>query len=449
MKKSNPKFQFYLAVLTGTVFLLLPAIFNGYPILNPDDNTYLCSGFIPDTPFDRPITYGLLLRLFSFNGLSLFIAVFAQCWLVSWLIFRNVRLIYWNERRHFTVSILTISILSVISSLSWISSELIPDVWTPIAFLCLLPILLNEESKANTILLYAIYMVAIATHMSNVMIFTLLLLTAFILRGRLFPPEKRQVASKRIFLAVALTLATILTMGSAISKSKHVFFVGAMLEQGILKDYLDEHCPTENYKLCAYKDGLPKDANLFLWSPESPVYLTGGWKENKEEYNKIIYGSLTEPKYIWQHIKMSIAFTFKQAIAFNIGDGNIPFTRETALNSTVQKYLPGDYPAFEGARQQKGTLLDYASSANLLIYIVVALSFCSLLFLFVSEKRSSHPYRIFVWLMLILVLINLWDCATFAQVNGRYGCRVIWLIPFAAIIGILNSGKISIREFSI
>jgi hypothetical protein len=438
LRKVNPKIRFYLAVLAGTIFLLLPAFYNGYPILNPDDNTYLCSGFIPDTPYDRPITYGLILRLISLNGVSLFIAAFAQCWLVSWLLFRNIRLIYWDERRYLSVSVITILVLSAFSSLSWISSEMIPDVWTPIAFLCLFPILLNRETRANTIVFYVIYTLAVATHMSNVMIFTLVLLIAFLIRKWLFLPDQRKFASKRILVAGVLTLATILTMGSALSKSKHVFFVAAMLEQGILKDYLDEHCPTEHYKICDYKDKLPKDANLFLWSEDSPVQLTGGWHENKEEYNKIIYGSLTEPKYIWQHIKMSVLFSVKQSATFNIGDGNFAFTRETPLNGTIQNYLPNDHEIFEAARQQNGTLLVRSSAFNLVIFVVALLSALILLFIFISKKKPTQPYKLSTILMLVMVIINIWDCATYAQINGRYGCRVMWMIPMTAIIAVMN-----------
>ena len=80
-------------------------------------------------------------------------------------------------------------------------------------------------------------------------------------------------------------------MSSAMSKSKHIFYMGRMVENGILKKYLDETCATKNYQLCAYKDSLPATADRFLWDFEnSPVYKLGGWKTTKKEFNESQFG---------------------------------------------------------------------------------------------------------------------------------------------------------------
>jgi len=77
-------------------------------------------------------------------------------------------------------------------------------------------------------------------------------------------------------------------MSSAMSKSKHIFYMGHMVENGILKKYLDENCATHNYKICEYKDSLPPNADRFLWDFEnSPVYKMGGWKACKNEFMQL------------------------------------------------------------------------------------------------------------------------------------------------------------------
>ena len=40
---------------------------------------------------------------------------------------------------------------------------------------------------------------------------------------------------------------------------------GRMLQDGIVKKYLDEHCPDPKLQLCAYKDQLPDDADVWFW----------------------------------------------------------------------------------------------------------------------------------------------------------------------------------------
>ena len=426
---------FYAAVCVGTIALLVPVLYNGYPIINPDDNTYLCSGFLPETPFDRPITYGLILRLTSLNGLSLFFSAFLQCWLVSWLAVKCTRAvtgitIYWG------ISVLTTIALSFCTSLSWISSELLPDVYTPIALLCLALILLQKETKATVVLLFILYTTAVATHMSHVPVFFILLLLALFARKKIFPELLRRKATGHICVAMFLTLAAIATMGSALSKSRHVFGVAALLEQGILKPYLEENCTTKNYKLCAYKDKLGTDANIFLWSSNSPLYATGGWAANKKEFNDILSGTITQPRFLAMRIKMSALFSFKQAITFNVGDGN--FSVDTPLYTTVAQYLPNDAEAFRRSRQHESRLLQVLGIPNSVINITVLLSVLLLLLFAISPGNLNREFLLFSFLAISLVIVNIWVCATFGQVNGRYGCRVMWLVPFCAILALLQ-----------
>ena len=414
--------------------LLAPAFINGYPTLNPDDNTYLLSGFLFETPFDRPIAYGILLRLLSGNGGSLWLAVAVQGWCVAWLVIKLMVLANGNKLRP-SYCLVAVLLLSLCTSLSWISSQLIPDVFTPIAGMCLALILFGRERQANLVVLYVLFTVAICTHLSHVVIFTLLLLALLLLR-RFFFTYDRLLKCRRALLALLLAGVSIATMGSALSKSKHVFAIGAMLEQGILKPYLDEHCPTENYKLCAYKDSLPKDANIFLWDEQaSPLYKTGGWAANKADYSAIFNGSITERKYILLHLQASVVSTARQALSFHIGDGVIPFTEGTTINATVRKYLPPDVRAFTLARQQQGRLIPYLTLPNVIIDATVAVSAVFLLIAGVFyRRRMSAALKGVLSVLLLLILINVWDCATFAQVNGRYGCRVMWIIPFCAAI---------------
>ena len=62
-------FKFLIFVFLGALCLMLDAFCNGFPIVYSDTSTYIASGLELETPFDRPITYGLFLRFFSLNGL--------------------------------------------------------------------------------------------------------------------------------------------------------------------------------------------------------------------------------------------------------------------------------------------------------------------------------------------------------------------------------------------
>ena len=62
------------------------ALYNGYPIVYSDTSTYIESGFSLQPPADRPITYGLFIRVFSLNGFSLWTVALMQSLIISFLI---------------------------------------------------------------------------------------------------------------------------------------------------------------------------------------------------------------------------------------------------------------------------------------------------------------------------------------------------------------------------
>ncbi len=424
-----------LCTAAGVVLLLLPAMYNGYPLMNTDDGTYIWSGFFPGTPVDRPIAYGLVMRITSLNGISLFLAAVAQCWLVSWLIFRVFRRVMAGSQ-YLLPAVVTILLLSFCSSVAWISSEMLPDVFTSVAMLSLSLILLQQERKGITIFLFCVYTVAIATHMSHLLIFSSVLLLVFLFRKRLFVPEQWKAATARISLALILTIACVFTMGYAISRSKHVFAMGALLEQGVLTKYLEVKCPTEHYKICDYKGVLAQNPNpnFFLWSPESPLYITGGWEANKPEYSKIVWQATTEPQFAWLRIKGSLASTCLQALEFGIGDGNVPF--KAPVEGALNDYIKRDLPAYQASRQYNGKLLQVVELPNMLSKIAVVISLIVLCWLIISFKGKYRSFILFTFTMIAGVIINIWVCATFAQINGRYGCRAMWLLPLTALLGI-------------
>ena len=432
----NRKLLFYLSVCIGAFMLFIPAIFNGYPIVNPDDGTYLWSGFCPATPVDRPIGYGLTLWLTSFGGISLFLSAFCQCWLMSWLITKCFQRIFPNAN-YLVLAPAAILVLAFCSSASWICSELLPDFYTSVGLLCLVLLLLQKENKLNNVLLFFIYTVAMSTHMSHVAIFIVVIAGTLLFRKKLFSEQQVKNAALRLFAALTLTLGSLFTMGYAMGCSSHVFAMAALLEQGVLKEYLDDKCPTEHYKICDYKEQLAqnRDPNVFLWLPESPLHLTGGWEANKEEYSQIIRGTLSSPKYILLRAKMSLKYTGKQAMEFGIGDGNAPlFTFKKELTD----YTPSDTTAYLNAKQQKGQLLPIVKLPNTVFKVIVIASLLLLGLVIAFSKKKTQPFILFAFLALLFVLANLWVCATFGQVNGRYGCRVMWLIPLCAIIGVIQ-----------
>jgi len=421
----------------GALLLLLPAFINGYPLVNSDDGTYINSGFLPEMPGDRPIAYGLLLRIFSLNGISMWAAVAVQALVVAWLLLRVVSR---TTGRGPITGLAMIAALAVASSLSWITSEIIPDVCTPMALMAAWLLLNGDEPRLARVLTYCIFFASMATHISHLLIFGILIGGFFLLRRWLIPQPARRQAKRTVAWIAGLSVLALLSMVKPIGSSNHVFTVAALLDAGLLKPYLDEVCPTKSYALCRYKDDLNSDPNYFLWEQGSPLYKEGGWKAVRPEYRAIVSDVHSRPKYLRMRAEASLHFTGRQLSTFGIGDGNVPFHAGDHVHGAIVRAAPRDEAAFLHARQQRNDrpVEEWLALPNKIIYIVTLVSLAALLPALWMIRRPAPALKFFVWFCFAGILINAWVCATAAQVNGRYGCRMMWLIPFCAGLLVLQ-----------
>jgi hypothetical protein len=429
------RINYYVSLLVCTALLMLPAMYNHYPLMDPDAGTYIASGFKPETPFDRPITYGLLLRLFSLNGLSLWMTIAAQAFVMSWLIGRVLNLFFIPERLP-VINVLVVLFLSQCTSLPWLVSMIHPDIFTSIACLCITLLLAGDKNK---IYLYVLFWISIAVHMSHPVLFSGMLLVLF-LSKRIYMQRLwfRDVRNKTIILA-ALSLSGLAVMGSALSKSKHVFFTGTLVEKGVLQVYLKEQCANKNYQLCAYKDQLPTTSDEFVWVSSSPLYKVGDWAGSKKEFSEIDKDVMTTPRYLWLYIKSSIAQFGRQALSFDIGTGTFSFKTGTNVNEQMRMYMPGELAQFNADFQNNTDLPARLKWVNIILRTIVSTS-CAILiyFLFFRWKKLLPALRTVVFTLVTGVLINCADFAALSVVVGRYGAKMIWLLPFCALLCLMT-----------
>lgn len=432
---NGKRINYYISVLVCTALLLLPAVYNHYPLMDPDAGTYIASGFKPETPFDRPITYGLLLRLFSLNGLSLWLAVAAQAFIVSWLIGRVLNL-FFSPARLPVINVLVMLFLSQCTSLPWLVSMIHPDIFTSIACLCIVLLFAGDRNK---VLLYVLFWIAVAVHMLHPLLFAGLLLVLFLCK-RLYMQRLwfRDVRNKTIIL-IALSLSGIAVMGSALSKSKHVFFTGTLVEKGVLQLYLKEQCANKNYQICAYKDQLPATSDEFVWVNSSPLYKVGDWAGSKKEFSEIDRDVMTTPRYLWLYIKTSVAQFGRQALSFDIGTGTFSFKTGSNVNEQMRLYMPGELAQFNTDFQNNTDLPARLKWVNIILRTIVAIS-CAILiyFLLFRWKKLLPALRTVVFILVTGVIINCADFAALSVVVGRYGAKMIWLLPFCALLCLIN-----------
>lgn len=435
---AKDKILYYITLVAGAILLIIPALINSYPLVNSDTSTYISSGFTPAAPWDRPITYGLLLYIFSIAGISMWAAVFVQGYILSWLVSLTIKNIHGKHSHVITLG--TIILLSLLTSLSWVASELIADVYTGVIILCISLLIIGAESKTNKVLLYLLFFIAVATHTSHLIYSSAILVLLLLLQKRLFRHLPARATRNALLILLLLTISTISIMGACMAKSKQMFMMASLLDKGILKPSLDELCQDSTYSICKYKDNLPTSPDYFLWDDNSPMQKEGGWKTTQQEYRHIINSTLCRPKYIWMYIKSSASSTFVQLVTINIGDGNTSFPAGSNVSNTLESYLPHESNAFIHSRQNSTGIKQHLDIPNIIITIVVSISILMLVGL-LYYKKHVMPDSFYVLLTIVVLglLINAWSCATFSQVNGRYGCRTTWLLPLVAILAVTKS----------
>ena len=156
----------YATVLAGGLLLSVFALLNRYPLVYPDTGTYVAACFDHFIPRDRPLTYAFFLRHFSL-ATSLWIPMFVQCVLVSWLVLLSLR--------HFTAvkkirawHMIILPVLTFTTALATVSSMMIPDIFTAVVVHAGALVLFAENlTRGRRIFLLLVFAFAITTHLSH------------------------------------------------------------------------------------------------------------------------------------------------------------------------------------------------------------------------------------------------------------------------------------------
>lgn len=437
MKRYRPA----LSILLGSLIILLPAIINGYPFVFSDTGTYIRSAFEGYVPVDRPYWYGAFMRLTSGRGTSLWGVAAMQALLCAIYIHRSTRLLLGPDRAARRTLIVT-AILTATTGLGWYAGQLIPDIFTALGVLALWSFLRNGGRAWIRACDALVVAGACWMHLSNLIILPLTgVVILLVLRASLVRRAAR-LAAVTVLAWGGLAFANYTLEGEAyLSKAGHVFFLGHMVDTGMLRPYLEEHCPTEHFGICAYMDSLPTNSEAFLWWPDSPVAEQGGWLATRAEYGRIMRGSLTEPRFLWWHVRGSVASTCTQLVQWDIckplsshwyrGADSPPY-------QMVEKHLPRELPAYRASLQNGGRGELHMRGPDLVYRGMLLLS------LIVGawslwrgrNKAEGAEARALLIVALAAVVIGAWACATLSVVDSRYLGRDEWLIPMAAILAV-------------
>jgi hypothetical protein len=423
-------------VLGALLSLLAPALWNGFPLLQYDTGGYLARWFEGYLVPSRSVVYGL----FVVAGwpLDFWPVVVVQAAVTVWILALVLRAYGFGGRPAILLGV-TVA-LSVTTTLPWVAGILLTDIFAGLAVLALHLVVVMPDtlSRRERIALVVFIAFAGATHSAT---FLVLLGLAVVALAACWLDRERVTprAVLRAVTAVALAAVMLLAANFAVSKrlawtpGGYGIVFARMLQDGIVKRYLDAHCGVHQFKLCPYRNDLTMSADAFLWG-DSAFNRLGRFDGLGDEMRSIVLASLVE--YPGMQIETALAASAKQLVSVGTGEGVLTSIWHTY--AIMQRYTPSVVPAMRAARQQHGELHFEAINALQVPLALAAMALMPALVLLGRRRPAFADVARLAATLSIAILGNAVVCGALSNAHDRYGARLAWVPLLVAALAALR-----------
>jgi hypothetical protein len=431
-EKQEPGVRRIFVGAVAACALISIALYNGYPTIFSDTGGYLLTGkFLLALPPFRAPGYAVFTRLTSL-GISAWFTIVVQAAMAVYVLYETCDYLVEGDRKFADLYFLaSVCVLTALTSLPWLVSLLMPDVFAGLLFLTAFLLAFAAELKTiQRVILAAIFTISIAAHVSLLPIAALFAVAVFIVRRKSRPAVAFSATSSALaWLLVPILAAGIFTaalnrqmgLGFRLSPSRNSFLMARLFGDGLAADYLRKNCATEDFISCEYLDDLPQTQEEFLF--EHPLYLE--LKGHEDEMEKIVRGTIRA--YPVRFAISSAKETLLQLTSLRTGDEIRSFGAREWNNNVIPLVYPGDFQAFMNDRENHDRLTSLADGAATLDSTVFWVSVAACLLL--ARTRRFGRVNLFFYSAIAYLVINAAICATFAGVYDRYQGRVAWILP--------------------
>ncbi len=421
-----------LAITLSFALLIAPAAWNGFPLLQYDTGGYLARWYEPILVPSRAVVYGLILK--AGEPLAFWPVVALQAALTTWVIALVLRVHGLLRPR---VLLVIIAALSVATTLPWLTAILLTDIFCGLGVLALYLLLMRTSAltRAERIGLMLLIAVSVATHSATLAV----LLALYLAVAALCLIGIRAPGLDRGALALVLGAAMVFLANYAVARQftwtpgGFALSFGRMLQDGIVKKYLDEHCPDPALRLCAVKNELPDDADVWFWG--SPLFdKLGRFAGLNDEMQTIALACLAE--YPALEMKTAAIATARQLIGVHSGEGVT--NRIYHTYAIIDRYVPQLSPALHAARQQRGEIS--FAAINRLHYPVALVALALMPFIAIVALRRRRDIGELAAAVSVAILANAFVCGALSNPHDRYGARVVWLAVLVCLLALARRG---------
>lgn len=422
-----------LAIGCGALLLLWPALLNGYPLVFSDTGPLLEMGLEPTMGWDKPWIYGPFLALFA-GAITLWLPLAAQAVLVSWALWLTQAVL--GAPRVWLHPALC-AVLAVGSAAPWFTSLLMPDVFTPVAVLCLFILAFGEERLSRMELVGAgvLGSVAIAAHLAHLILAAACVAVLALVRRpgwsfwRLWRPATPLAAALSMLLltnAVGNGVVGISPYGS-------VFALARLVGDGPGRAYLDRACPDPKLRLCAWQGRLSADSDEFLWHPQGPLWADGfGPTRFAPEAARLVPAIIAA--YPLDTLRAAAANTLRQLVRVQVGDALVADHLDIAVLPRMRPYLPvAEIARYQAALQPRGLMRDTAAPFLIVHAVLLALGSAGSVAVLLRCWRTRRPLAGLAAVALAALLANAFATGALSGPHDRYQARLAWLVLLAPL----------------
>lgn len=418
--------------------LLWPALWNGFPLVFYDTGGYIMRMFEEGLGFGRSSLYGAF--LWPGIPLEFWPEIVPQAALVAWLVTLTLRVHGFGGRPALAATVVVA--LGAITGLPWFTAQLMPDVFLLVAVLglTLLSFHLTTLRAWEQLALAGAVAFAIASHMSTLgvalgLIAALALMRPFAARIRLSRPALlAPAAAIMLGLLLAPVSNFLIADRFAFTPGGGNFALVRLIDDGILKRFLAEHCPDPTLRICAHRDEIPESGNDWLWG-DGPLWTNlGGPLAFEDEARRIVLKTLL--LYPGAHARSALRGMADQLFMVRTMDAFKSDTWHTTW--VIENHAPGALASYLAARQHRDALdFRWLDAVHVPIAIV---AFCALpIVLALGWIGRVPPAAAALALIALLALLgNALICGTFSAPADRYQSRLAPLATLSVMLAALS-----------
>jgi len=447
----TPNEKFITHILVALILVPLLILTGGSALYTPDSGAYLLNARELNVPGDRSIFYSVFIHYASkslefFHEPHIIEILLIQSLIAYLIIYSFIEKFFLNINRWYVF--LGFLLFCVVTPLPWLFIQLMPDLFTSIAFFTAILFLISKDITES--ILFALVLVCcLVMHTSNLLLFFIFSGGIFILRKKITVFEFIDQRFLQLFLVSVLAIFCVVatnvyahkkfTLGTA----SHIFLMGKLSENGVLKQYLDKYCSKEPNALCAYKDRLPEHGWDFVWESDGAFAHSGGWNHSDTLYNKIIRQTLTDPELLSANILAALRATAQQFVLTGAGDGMGQIDTTGTLATELKQYYPHDYRRLVTVSKQQKEEIDFSTFNHGYVIMQCLFVFMAMV---VMINQHNKVYKVLFLMALFYAICNAFVTGALVNVLVRLNTKGIIVLVAISILIVLDAVRNELQK---